>query len=209
MNPLLNAEHCILFQLDSSFITKARFSQPELGSIVLIFSEKPDFHLPDRFYLMPDGEDKEFTSYLCTRVSPVGSFYIEATDRTYYTIEAVTKDTPKLREELRVNVSIETEAVFEDKAAPEKIVIKDVSAGGMMFISKKKMEKDTEISCMFPTMKGEIPVNARIIARRPTRLADTYAYGCQFTGLLSKDETAIRNFVFTEDLIQKRHMEES
>lgn len=209
MNPLLTAEHCTLYHLDSTFIAKARFNQPTSGSITLIFSEKPDFRLPDKFYLMPEGSEQDFISYLCTRLGSFSKYYVETTDRTYYTVEVVTKDTPKLREELRVNVSMDAEADFEGILETKSITIKDVSAGGMMFISTEKLEKGTMFSSEFTTAKGPIPVSARIVSVRPTHLPGTFAYSCQFTGLLAREETAIRNFVFTEDLIQKRRAEES
>lgn len=204
MNPLLTAEHCTLYRLDSTLLAKARFNQPTLGEIVLIFAEKPEFRIPDKFYLMPEDGEREFISYLCTKSGVFSNYYVETTDRTYYMLDAVTKDTPKLREELRVNVSVEVTAEFEGIRKPEQITIKNISAGGLMFISTRKLEKGTLFSCAFPTTKGDVPVSARIVATRPTYLPDTYSYSCQFTGLRAKAETAIRNFVFTEDLMQKK-----
>lgn len=210
MNPLLNAQHCILYHLDSTFITKARFNQPTPGSITLIFSEKPDFRIPEQFYLMPDETKHDFISYQCTKFGSLSDFYVETTERTYYTLEVITNDTPKLREELRVNVSIQVDAIFDDSPEPEPITIKNISAGGLMFISKKKVKKHSLFAFAFTPVLGKPPISAtaRIIGMRPTYLPDTFSYNCQFTGLLSKDETAIRNFVFTEDLAQKRRAEE-
>lgn len=208
MNPLLNAEHCTLYDLDSTFIIKARFIQPTPGSITLIFPDKPDLRIPDHFYLMPDGGEHDFISYFCTKAGTFSDFYVETTERTYYTLEAITKDTPRLREELRVNVSLPVDAAFEDSVKPEPIIIKNISAGGLMFISQKKLEKNSIFSFFFAAGKTPVPVNARIVAIRPTHLPDTLSYCCQFTGLLAKSETAIRNFVFTEDLMQKKRAEE-
>ena len=209
MNPLLSAQHCELYRLDATFMTKAKFSQPSPGSITLIFSDKPNFVLPERFYLMPAGEEFDFISYFCTLTGSFREFFFESTEHTYYMHEAVTKDTPELREELRVDVSVDIDAVFDDPLLEAtggqiRITAKNISAGGMMFVSDKDIKKGTTFSFIFSQSKSSVMVNARVLNRRPTRFPELIAYGCQFGHLSSKAEGAIRNFVFNEDLIQRR-----
>ncbi len=204
MNPLLTAQHASLYRLDSTFMTNVRFSQPVPGSITLIFSEKPDFRLPEEFYLMPDGDAFDFTSYQCTMAGPLKSFYVETTDSTYYTREATTKDTPELRNELRVNVSIDAQAKFDHLPSSVPISIKNISAGGMMFVSGEDLKEGTIFSFTSPLTKTFFNIRARILGKRPTRFSDKFAYNCQFSRMPAKIEGEIRQFVFNEDLMQRK-----
>lgn len=203
MNPLINAKPCELYHLDFSFAMKARFDQPTPGTITLIFSERPQEEVPFYFYLIPEYGKNSFVSYLCAKAGALMEYRVETTGATYYIMDSTTNDTPAARRDLRIGISLNLEATFNG-SAPSPITLKDISAGGTLFLSSKRLACDTIASFSLDTGRARVPLKARIVSTRPTPAPDVFAYGCQFLGLTEDDESAIRNFVFTEELRQRR-----
>lgn len=191
--------------MDFNIIKRAKFDHPDLASITIIFEDEPDFEIPKEFYVMPKNTKDDFITYHCVAKSTTPSeFCVFSTKRTYYIIETETEDTPKLREELRVNISMKVEAVLDGISTPQSITIKNVSAGGIMFVSEQRLEPGMLVSFSFAFGNNVVPVKAHIVRVRPTHLPDIFCYSCRFVDLPRQSEAAIRNFVFTEDLRQKR-----
>lgn len=204
MNPLLNAQNCKIYDLNSNLITKIKFSEISPGFLTLIFTSEPDIIIPKQFYLMPEDIDDHLVSMRCELLSTYSEYQVDATGSTYYVCDAATKDSTEQREDFRINVNIEVEALFDYLKAPELITIRDISAGGFLFISSRKFEKNTSVAFSFAPADPPFLVTARVMSSRPTYMDGVYAYGCQFTGLSAKTEKTIRSFVFTANSLQHR-----
>lgn len=207
MNPLINSENCKLYDLDFNFISKIKFSQTAPGSITLIFPKRPDYTLPEQFQLVPDDVSKSVRSFLCSNPSEISEFYVKPTDTLYYLSYVSINGAQNQREDLRVNVSIDVKATFDFSNIPKPITIKNISAGGLMFISRMKYEKDALFSFSFTPIKTQVTASAQIRSIRPTAITDTLAYGCQFVALSKQAESNIRQFIFNYDLQQKKLLE--
>lgn len=168
-NPLINAQKCFLYDSEKNLLAKARFSKEELGSLTLIFSQKPEFELPEHFDVVPRESDAKFRSYHCKWDGRFSEFSVESTGLTYCICEAKTDDVRDTRQDLRINVSIDVNAIFGTESAATPITIKDMSAGGFMFISSKSFEPGMHLAFPFTQTKTPIVITAEIVASRPAK----------------------------------------
>lgn len=155
MNPLSNAKDCLLYDLKFRMITTARFSQSSPSSLTLILFSRPDRYFPERFRLVPAEYAKQgFPSYVCTLPSAFSAYRSEADGETYYIAEIPLQEARNQREDLRVNVDLEVPAFFNESEIPDMITIKNISAGGLMFLSPKQFGKYTPFLFHAETKKG-------------------------------------------------------
>lgn len=205
MNPLSNAKDCLLYDLKFRMITTARFSQSSPNSLTLILFSRPDRYFPERFRLVPAEYAKQgFPSYVCTLPSAFSAYRSEADGETYYIAEIPLQEARNQREDLRVNVDLEVPAFFNESEIPDMITIKNISAGGLMFLSPKQFGKYTPFLFHLETKKGDIVLTAIILSIRPAEQGGAFAYGCKFSILPQATESALRNFIFQQDLKGKR-----
>lgn len=210
MNPLLNTRQGSLYLLDSTFLSHIRYSSESPGSAVFFFNDEPaEEYLSQQVFLVPDDEKENYSSYLYTLSDKVTPYDVPAIDLTYYMVDATTDDAPALREDLRVNITYDTMADFDGYKDKVPITLRDISAGGFLFTSEKEWEVNTTLSFAFTLTKVPVYIAAKIRYLRPTPFSGLYSYGCQFIGLPKDTEAIVRNFVFSENVLQKRRAENS
>lgn len=82
-----------------------------------------------------------------------------------------------------------------------KIVVRlrDISAGGICFISEHSFSQHNEYSFIFDRGKEPI-ILPFIILRKDKNEEDLYVYGCKFSGITPQQEQIVREFVFSRQL---------
>lgn len=214
MNPLADAKQGTLYNLDSSFLMPVRYTADSTKTATFIFSEKPPENFPRQIFLMPNGEEYDYSTWLYTLSGEITTYQEEPEDTddadnadgptTWYLMNASTNEVIDSRNDLRVSLSFNIEAQFSMSPTSSTITIKDMSAGGFMFVSEETWETGTTLSFIFSAGKTPAYVAAIIKKIRPTRFENLKGYGCQFINLTPSAESAVRNFVFQEEVLQRR-----
>ena len=201
---LLDSREIEAYDLELRSLGKLKIhTENEYGSFCLIFLERPNYQLPEKIFLMPYSDEGSFISYLCTLSGELVERRDVVSKELYYTMEGFNQEAETLRDELRVYTSFPARVFLEGRRDGIEVEVKDISVGGIMFVSKKKIEVGENFSFAFVSGKKEIMVQAVIKVQRPVHVSGMYGYGCKLSYLSSHDEAEIRSFVFREDI--KRH----
>ncbi len=203
MNPLLHAENGELYNADCQLLAKVKFSR-STTSLIVILAQPLEFALDERVYLMPEGKEHDYSSFLCHVAAPCVEYHVENTGATYYLLETSTRDDPSFGVELRVEVSFQIQITLEGSTRTVPATVKDISAGGLKIISNELYEEGSVFSFIFTVPRNPVILNAKIIRKRPSRHPGMHCYGCQFYDLSAGAENAVRKFVYTEDLLKRR-----
>ncbi len=210
MNPLLNAQGASLYLLDSTFLSHIRYSSKSSDSAVFIFDNEPEEeYLSQQVFLVPDDEKTNYSAYLYTLADKITPYDAPTTNYTYYLVDAVADNASSLREDLRVKITYDTMADFDGFKEKVPITLRDISAGGFLFTSEQEWEVNTTLSFLLTLTKTPVYIAAKIRSLYPTPFPGLYTYGCQFIGLPKDTEAIVRNFVFSENVLQARRAENS
>lgn len=208
MDPLQNVKDATLYNMDCTFLSSVQYHRDGPDSIHLIFSEQPSCPLPRQFYLMPDGENYDYRSFIFTLSDEMQSCCSPLPEnKEYFLIHAITDDIPEQRKNFRVYVTFKTTAIAEGESEETRITVKDIGTGGLLFISKRKFDPGTVLSIIFSAMKTPVCISLCIKKQRPIRREGFYGYGCQFINLPAGIESTIRNFVFRTQILQSKTKE--
>ena len=191
-----------------------RYTSDSAKTAVFIFPEEPPADFPRQVFLMPNGEEYDYSTWLYTLSGEVTTYEEEPEETesdagtkepiTWYLMNASTNEMIDSRNDLRVSLSFDIDAQFSAKPTSATITVKDMSAGGFMFASEEDWEIGTTLSFIFSAGKTPAYVAAMIKKIRPTRFENLKGYGCQFINLTPSAEAAVRNFVFQEEVLQRR-----
>lgn len=206
---LQNAQKVEVYDMDLQCLGKADvFTEDAYGHFVLIFSEIPGCELPKKVFLVPYNEQNQdeelFLSYLCILSGETAKHADGENHKEYYVIEGSSEESDTLREDLRVVTSFPVTISPEGYSKSMQVEVKDISVGGIMFVSEEQFHVGQRISIVFMTEKREVMTKAEIKTRRPIHMAGKYGYGCKFDYLLPHTEAEIRRIVFNEDIIRHR-----
>lgn len=217
MNPIADSKNGTLYNLDSSFLMPVRYMEDSANTATFIFPEKPPADFPRQVFLMPKGEEYDYSTWLYTMSGEVTTYEeqpeetddADGTDSTdgpviWHLMKASTNEIVDSRNDLRVSLSFNIEAQFSAPPTSAAVTVKDMSAGGFMFVSEETWETGTTLSFIFSAGKTPAYVAAVIKKIRPTRFESLKGYGCQFINLTPSAESAVRNFVFQEEVLQRR-----
>ena len=203
MNPLVNAETGMLYTADSEFLAKIKYIQNPT-SFTFIFYSMPKDDLPDVVYLMPGEDPNDYTSFYCETTNLFSQYHVPQTDHTWYLTETKACDLMSNRTEFRVDVSFSLNIKPEGSNLEKNITVVDFSVGGLKFISDTEFETGKTFSFIFSKGNTPIYLTALILQKRPTRKSGLYCYGCRFLDVHPQVESALRGFVFKENLLQIR-----
>lgn len=209
MDPVSNAQNGMLYDMDCSFLSTVRYNRDSPETITFIFSENPAGKLPKKVFLMPEGSRYDYRSYIYTLSDEISPHHTEQPPTTCYLVRGVTKDSSKLRKNLRVYISFRICARFDGQEQDTVITIKDIGTGGFLFISDQEFEPGATLSYIFSDINKPVFIRARIQRRRPVRREGVYGYGCQFIELSPEAESKIRNFVYQTEILQARTKDEN
>lgn len=123
------------------------------------------------------------------------------------------------RSDYKIPIQIETKFYYknkEDVIGEVEGTIMDLSAGGIFFICKKRFDLLEQVSFPFSNKDNIITLNCEIIrTQKPSDYREDlmnqdgiYGYGCRFVELNPREETAVRRFVFQEELKIHREKKE-
>lgn len=203
MNPLTNAEVGMLYTEDSKLIARIKYTQNPT-SFTLIFYSMPEEPLPEEVYLMPGEDPNDYTSFYCVTTGVFTEYHVPQTDHTWYLTETKACDLTSNREEFRVDVSFPLDIILQGSSQRKDITVVDISVGGLKFISETEFKIGDIFSFIFSKGNPPLFLTATVLRKRPTRKDGLYCYGCRFKDLAPQVESALRGFVFKENLIQIR-----
>lgn len=203
MNPLINSEDAEFYDKDCTRLMNAKFCIEDSGNLILIFKEKPA-SLPKDLFVLPKSRENAFDYYYCHPGGEFTEYTVEPTERTWYFISASNHGSDSSREDIRAHVSIQTPITISGSFDSFSVVIKDISAGGIMFVTDRILEAGTEFSFELTPMRETLKVAASIIRRIPTHTKGLYGYGCRFIYLPPHDEAEIRQYVLRQDMLERR-----
>lgn len=117
------------------------------------------------------------------------------------------------RSDLKVPLDITVRAHFQDPDSIQKtanIRVLDLSAGGLFCISKQHWTPGQIF--MFPFWEDNFSLTAEILRQQTPSTYDPalteeglYGYGCRFIDLPSSCESALRAYIFKQDLLRNRY----
>lgn len=112
---------------------------------------------------------------------------------------------------IRQNITISIETKDESgKEVTVEGVIKDISAGGILFTSDYPFEMDQILSFNFDKTDEPIHLECQVIRIQPFKIMvygeeeEKTGYGCRFINLHNSTESVIRSYVFRQDLLMRR-----
>lgn len=125
------------------------------------------------------------------------------------------------RSDVKIKVSFPVEITGKDAKEKEFVIkakMRDISAGGIAFISSERLPKGQEF--VFSFTKGETPIDLTGKVLRIMKSEDVgeklgtdsdgnenIMYGCCFTNMNLTKETAVRRYVYKEQLRRFRFIE--
>ncbi len=112
---------------------------------------------------------------------------------------------------IRLSVSISVQKEDEpDKGIEVDAIIKDISAGGILFISDYPFEVGQVVAFEFTETDEPLHLECEIIRTQPYKITvygeeiEKPGYGCRFINLHGSSEAQIRSYVFRQDLLMRR-----
>lgn len=100
------------------------------------------------------------------------------------------------REDAKVSLSVQTEISLEGRRAPAAIY--NISASGVYLASDLLAQVGDKLSFDFRETRTVIPLVAKVLRTELRSGRYHYGYGCKFLGLSSRQESALRSYVFQE-----------
>lgn len=208
LDSLEHVKYGTLYDMNCSILSPIQYHLESPDTASFIFSENPAGRLPERFFLMPEGEKYDYRAFLFQLSADIKTKHLqnEAGEREYYVVTGVTDDIQEVRKNFRVYVSVRTFAYFDGHSKEERVTVKDIGCGGFLFISDQKYEPGSTLSIvLFNSSRDPLLVHARIRKRRPVRPESIYGYGCEYIDLPSQAESRILNFVFHTEVLQAKN----
>lgn len=208
MEMLLDGTESEVYDLELNLLAKAKtYTGKMYGDFSLIFSEKPKKQLPEKIFLLLHLDEQSFISYLCTLSGELIETKDEQSGGKCYKIEVFNEEAETLKDELRVYTSFWAEVREEGRRQSVEVEVKDISVGGIMFITEEKLDVKKTCSFTFWSGKKDITVDVVIKMQRPVGIPGMFGYGGKFLYLSRNQEAEIRSFVFQQDI--KRHHQSS
>ena len=202
-----NIKNGTLYNMDCTFLSGIRYIRESADTISLIFSAPPSGRFPESFFLMPDGKEYDYRTFIFTLTEAIHPCQPQDSE-SFFTARAVTNDIPEQRKNFRVYVTTQVPVLFEGEKHETSVTVKDIGTGGFLFVSKKKYEPGTVLSAIFAKARTPVCITAQIQKLRPVRKEGLYGYGCQFTNLSPSAESMVRNFVFQTETLHAKAVKE-
>lgn len=206
-DPLPNTHGGTLYHLDCTVLSPVQYQRKTPESAVFIFPALPSGGLPKQALLMPDGPENDCLSFCYTLSPTIKKHTDENTGQMYYVVNAHTVEHTSNRDEVRVSVSFPISAQFDDSPSEMTVMVKNISAGGFFFVSEKIFQPGTTMSFIINNYASLVWVTAIIRKERLVRTPGLHGYGCQFCNLSERTESAIRNYVFHHEILQRKKTE--
>lgn len=210
---LQNSREAEVYTLELQFLGRTNvYTEDAYGHFALIFSELPKYELPEKVFVLPfDGhnvEEEAFVSYLCVLSGEFTEKKSEESSGSYYIMEGTSGESETTREDLRVFTSFPAVISVEGSSGNVDIEVRDISVGGIMFVTDRQIPIGKTLSISFMAGRKEVHAKAVVKTHRPVHMQGKYGYGCKFSYMLPKIESEIRNFVFREDIAQHYRADE-
>lgn len=202
---LLNETESDVYDLELNLLGKAKTRKGnEEGYFSLTFSKKPETQMPEKVFLRPCSNESGFISYLCALSGELKEIKNPVSGALTYTVEVFNEEAEILKDELRVYTSFRADAHIGGKRESIDVDVKDISVGGVMFITKERLNADQVLTLTFMSGRKNITADVEVKTQRPVGLQGLYGYGCRFVSLSRNQEAEIRRFVFQEDIKRNR-----
>ncbi len=108
-----------------------------------------------------------------------------------------------------IPISIQTVDTVGEKISVDA-TIQDISAGGLFCVSEHIFAEGDRFSFLFRRLSKPMRLECEVLRRQPYEGKGNFSrdrmmgYGCRFVNLTDNMESAIRSYVFKEDLLMKK-----
>lgn len=206
LTSLQGAKCGTLYDINCRQLSSIRYYWDGPDVVYFIYPDDPAPNLPERIFLMPDGEEYDYRAFIfnLSRDIRTCSLLDGNTERDFYLVKGMTDDIQEVRKNFRVYVSYRTSVYFDDVSGESKVTIKDIGCGGFLFVSDKKYNPGDTLSAILLNSRDPLLVHSRIRKLRPVRREGLYGYGCEYIDLSPQAEARIRNFVFQTEVLQAK-----
>ena len=185
-----------LFLESGEKLAEVRLKRVTAKDVMLILDEEPDFVIPTSVNLVPEEGGSEFESYQCILEPQYQSIKDVQSEDTYYVISGRLAQSYSTRHDFRTEVVFPGEVCFEGAQEPEKILVKDISAGGMRFLAWSHHKEQEEFTFLFAQMKMPVMLRGRVLRTMERSDESIYECGCEFMNLTQEQEAILKTFVF-------------
>ena len=171
--------------------------------------------LPSEVLFLPSGKPAGFQPFR-VGLSKATSFP-KASDSTHrivkgFRIAAVStaKAPPRndLRRDFRVSVIFDITLQSLDFAKPITVSVENLSAGGLLFISKEDFEIDTKVGFSLPIADPPVRVAGIIVNKISVNKKGYNGFGVRFHAVPTAIESIIRKYIFEQQMAQIRRQRE-
>lgn len=206
LTSLQDAKCGTLYDTNCRLLSSIRYYWDGPDAVYFIYSDDPAPELPERIFLMPDGEEYDYRAFIFNLSRDIRTCSLQDgnTERDFYLVKGMTDDIQEVRKNFRVYVSYRTSVYFDDDSREAKVTIKDIGCGGFLFVSDKKYNPGDTLSAILLNSRDPLLVHSRIRKLRPVRREGLYGYGCEYMDLTPQAEARIRNFVFHTEVLQAK-----
>ncbi|MEF9941565.1 MAG: PilZ domain-containing protein [Lachnospiraceae bacterium] len=204
---LTNCTKCSIYNLDKQYICDAQVSEIDDTQAALFLLDDYGDLLSTEVHVTFYDDLQGLVSYLCTLSSY--KEVIIPQFRNYYSVICHLNSEEGViqrRHDIKIKTDFEVELTTinsDDEELNIPVTVKDISAGGLFFLSTEYFYEGQEFFFVFDKGSIPLPLTAMVLRRQNTDDEEVYGYGCQFLRLSSAKESIIREFVFREQLRKK------
>ena len=204
----MNHSRCgLLYTLSSQLIATVRYE--EIGDAILLhILDQKESSIPDEAFLVtkdPNETSKSFCIALSWDTYPEDDEgQGPPKDRVLTGRRRKPASCANVRGDLRVPVDMEIWVESPALEKPVKAVVKNVSAGGVLFVCEAPFSRGESVSFSLPLPGRSLQLMALIVNKIPTTKENVWGYGCSLMDLDTAKESKIRQFVFQEEVRHRR-----
>lgn len=185
----------MLFDLDSRCLSQVRYT--EKNGVFTITSPKMGVEdMPARVFLVTEGEDREKRTTLL-RMKHTGSD--ESGFRQFYEGKRLELEENTLeRKDVRADISVPVEISGPTLSGSSRVLVKNISAGGIFFVADQKIKIGTVFAFKMPLCQNKpVFLVAEVLHQAPMEKG-MVGHGCRLLPLDADAESQIRRYVFQQ-----------
>lgn len=190
-NTLQDIQFGYLYDLDCRRLAEVRYeNKGEFFSIVVPKSSVED--IPEKIFLVPENGEDPTMLLSMARVSGEESEF-----RDIFEGKQIRPGRDSMeRQDVRADVTVAVEISSPEQKGKKRVLVKNISAGGIFFVSSEPFKLGTVFSFEIPLGgKKPVPLVGEVVHVKPMS-KDVFGHGCRLLPLSADAESQIRRFVF-------------
>lgn len=209
-------EEAKILALDNTLISVARFIKKEENIIHLAIGTEnvPNFH--QEVYVILTNEVYGLFTYRCITQDIVISKSQSSKKRYYFAQFYVNENVSVVQRRRDIKVKVKLYIIIsmkdiygkelsETEKVEHKVLVKDISASGMFFVSKTQFSPGQKFDFIFDQTNMPFLIQAEIV--REQKDGEYIGYGCKFLDLSPSRESIVRQYVYKMQILLQKNRE--